>query len=537
MSGHTIIVIAVAILLRWCITYHPYSGMDKPPMYGDYEAQRHWQEITLNLPVKQWYTNSTNNDLLYWGLDYPPLTAYHSLLLGMIANKTNYKYVSLHNSRGYESEGHKYFMRLSVLITDLMTYVPAALFYVMYTNIKKFKFLQINQQNIFGFDKCDLILVIILYFPGLILIDHGHFQYNCASLGFFIGAVTAILKDMPIVGSILFVLALNYKQMELYHALPFFFYILGCNTPGRKKSFKSCFYTLTCVSLAVIITFALIWVPFTYECTTFIDAISRLFPFSRGVFEDKVANIWCALNVIYKLQTGWANAQLAKICLALTAITIFPSCFNLYMEPCKEKFVVALINSALGFFLFSFQVHEKTILLVAIPVLLHFHNDPFPCFWFLMISSFSMLPLLIQDNLFLAFCATSLFYFISVTWMYPSILLFDMRKPGHDHSLQQKESNRKHKIAVKQKSFLERATLKLCDYFLLRRQLFYASMLGTLLLILCIRAVKPPERYPDLFPLLISIYSCCHFVLFFCYFNFYQFYKIGQLSIQKVKSS
>lgn len=24
-------------------------------MYGDYEAQRHWQEITYNLPVKHWY--------------------------------------------------------------------------------------------------------------------------------------------------------------------------------------------------------------------------------------------------------------------------------------------------------------------------------------------------------------------------------------------------------------------------------------------------------------------------------------------------
>lgn len=24
-------------------------------MYGDYEAQRHWQEITVNLPIQQWY--------------------------------------------------------------------------------------------------------------------------------------------------------------------------------------------------------------------------------------------------------------------------------------------------------------------------------------------------------------------------------------------------------------------------------------------------------------------------------------------------
>jgi len=24
-------------------------------MFGDYEAQRHWQEITVNLPVEQWW--------------------------------------------------------------------------------------------------------------------------------------------------------------------------------------------------------------------------------------------------------------------------------------------------------------------------------------------------------------------------------------------------------------------------------------------------------------------------------------------------
>jgi ALG6, ALG8 glycosyltransferase family len=47
-------------------------------MFGDYEAQRHWMEITNHLPMRQWYTY----DLQYWGLDYPPLTAYHSWLCG-----------------------------------------------------------------------------------------------------------------------------------------------------------------------------------------------------------------------------------------------------------------------------------------------------------------------------------------------------------------------------------------------------------------------------------------------------------------------
>lgn len=30
------------------------AGAGKPPMFGDYEAQRHWQEVTYNLPIQQW---------------------------------------------------------------------------------------------------------------------------------------------------------------------------------------------------------------------------------------------------------------------------------------------------------------------------------------------------------------------------------------------------------------------------------------------------------------------------------------------------
>ena len=49
-------------------------------MFGDYEAQRHWMELTIHLPIRQWYTY----DLPYWGLDYPPLTAYASWICGIV---------------------------------------------------------------------------------------------------------------------------------------------------------------------------------------------------------------------------------------------------------------------------------------------------------------------------------------------------------------------------------------------------------------------------------------------------------------------
>lgn len=42
-----------AFTIRALVARHPHSGQNSPPMYGDYEAQRHWQEITVNLPMRQ----------------------------------------------------------------------------------------------------------------------------------------------------------------------------------------------------------------------------------------------------------------------------------------------------------------------------------------------------------------------------------------------------------------------------------------------------------------------------------------------------
>lgn len=55
--------------------------MATPPMYGDLEAQRHWMEITTTIPMSDWYWH----DIEWWGLDYPPLTAYHSWLCGKMS--------------------------------------------------------------------------------------------------------------------------------------------------------------------------------------------------------------------------------------------------------------------------------------------------------------------------------------------------------------------------------------------------------------------------------------------------------------------
>lgn len=102
--GFAFISIAVfGLLVRLGVSLHSYSGAKNPPKYGDFEAQRHWMEITLNLPVRDWYTNTTHNDLSYWGLDYPPLTAYQSLFHGLFLRLFHKPSVELFASRGHES--------------------------------------------------------------------------------------------------------------------------------------------------------------------------------------------------------------------------------------------------------------------------------------------------------------------------------------------------------------------------------------------------------------------------------------------------
>lgn len=92
-----------ALLIRFMVSLYPYSGSGNPPKFGDFEAQRHWMEITINVPIREWYRNGTDNDLSYWGLDYPPLTAYQSFLHGIFLRFFCPHCVSLFDSRGHES--------------------------------------------------------------------------------------------------------------------------------------------------------------------------------------------------------------------------------------------------------------------------------------------------------------------------------------------------------------------------------------------------------------------------------------------------
>uniref|UniRef100_H2M3G8 Alpha-1,3-glucosyltransferase n=1 Tax=Oryzias latipes TaxID=8090 RepID=H2M3G8_ORYLA len=456
------ICVLLGVVVRWGVSLNSYSGAGKPPMFGDYEAQRHWQEVTYNLPIREWYFNSTNNDLAYWGLDYPPLTAYHSWLCAYIANIINPEWVKLHKSRGHESPEHKLFMRTTVLVVDLLLFIPAVVLYCLYLTDGSSK------------KKVSVLLCILLY-PGIILIDYGHFQYNGVSLGLALWGILGLGLGWDALGSIAFSLALNYKQMELYHALPFFCYLLG-------KCFKAGlighgFFLLVRIAAAVVVTFALCWLPFLSDPAQALQVVRRIFPVARGLFEDKVANTWCSLNVLIKIRTLMSSDAQLYLSLVFTLLAVLPSSIRLLTRPTFWHFKLALVNSSLGFFLFSYQVHEKSILLAALLIV------PFPLC--------SMLPLLLKDGLLVPYAVTSTGFLLLSIYLLSAL----------DHCTEDE--------------------LQLTTY----RKLFFFPFKSDLGCIVSITSVTldPPSHLPDLFPVLVSTTAYLLFLGTIIHFNILQF--------------
>ncbi|NWH50335.1 ALG6 glucosyltransferase, partial [Fregata magnificens] len=331
------------------------------------------------------------------------------------------------------------------------------------------------------------------------------------SLGFTLWGVLYLSYDWDLLGSVAFCLALNYKQMELYHSLPFFCYLLGkCFKKGLKGKGL---VLLTKIAGTVVVSFAVCWLPFCTDMEQIMQVLRRLFPIDRGLFEAcmfssppphcKLANIWCSLSILIKIKNIVSPQTQLKLSFAVTFLSLLPTCIKLTIQPSLRGFKFALVSCALSFFLFSFQVHEKSILLVSVPVCLIINEIPFMATWFLLVSTFSMLPLLLKDGLLLAYTVTML-AFLSVC-----MASFSIFEKTSAEDLQLKPFSLSLKGYVSWfKSFPK-----------IVRSLFLLSVTLMGILSVMSAAVHPPQRLPDLFPVSVSIISCLHFLLFLVYFN------------------
>ncbi|MCJ1311348.1 Glucosyltransferase-like protein [Agyrium rufum] len=384
------LILLMAGLFRWAVGLWGYSGLGIPPMHGDFEAQRHWMEITTHLPMSKWYSY----DLQYWGLDYPPLTAYHSWLLGKIGSFIEPDWFSLDISRGIETSSLKLYMRSTVIVSEYLIYIPAA---VIFTR-------RLTRLSGVSTWESWVVLSASLLQPATMLIDHAHFQYNTVMLGFVLASMSSVLAGRLLWACVFFVAALSFKQMALYYAPAMFAYLLGvCLEPELKLGRLGTIAAVTAASFAA--AFAPLVLGSLYEGYTnptlsvdlqpppllvslqsllhlnpkalyytpllqVMQALHRIFPFARGIFEDKVANFWCVLHTVHKLNR-YSVPTLQRTSVTFTLMSILPTCMTISLASGAKKKVLlpwALAACAWGFFLFSFQVHEKSVLLPLLPM-------------------------------------------------------------------------------------------------------------------------------------------------------------------------
>jgi alpha-1,3-glucosyltransferase len=410
----------------------------------DFDVHRNWLSITSLLPLKEWYTENTNQ----WTLDYPPFFAYFEWFLSKFINQSIIddgciELVSIGNY-GIKTI---IFQRSTVIFSEIILFIALQWF------INTSKSHKEKKRNF-------VISASIVLSPGLFIIDHIHFQYNGFLFGILILSIVNAKLGNYLLCGFWFAVLLCFKHIFLYIAPAYFVYLLSIyclNKLPKKNSYYDYnlkdilnlinWINLIKLSLTVLMVFFIAFAPFAYY-GVLPQLFKRLFPFSRGLTHAYWApNIWSIYSFIDRLLIQLAkrlpilykifnkspdsiklNDSLTRGIVGDVKFSFLPqiepnhtflltlfyqimSLIPLFFQPKFERFIGAISLCAYSSFLFGWHVHEKAIMLIIIPLTFVICQDRrlLPPFQLLTSSGYvSLFPLL----------------YGSAEWMFKSLITF-----------------------------------------------------------------------------------------------------------------
>ncbi|GAA5813364.1 hypothetical protein MFLAVUS_006842 [Mucor flavus] len=303
----------------------------------DFEVHRNWLAITHSLPIDQWYIEKTSE----WTLDYPPFFAWFEKFLSMFAALLDPEMLKIDNL-GYASAETIIFQRLTIIISELV------LFWALSRYAKYF-----------GNKYVNWVLVGSLFLhPGLIIVDHIHFQYNGLLYGILILSIVEAKRNNLLVSE-------------------------------RHFSFQR----LVVLGGSVVTVFAISFGPFIHQLPA---VFGRLFPFTRGLCHAYWApNFWALYSgadrvlIVVAKRFGWSlneaaissmtrgyvgDTQFAVLptiealhTMIITVVVQLVVLQKLWRKPTFDNFLSSLTLCAFASYLFGWHVHEKAIMIVLIP--------------------------------------------------------------------------------------------------------------------------------------------------------------------------
>ncbi|TKA58053.1 hypothetical protein B0A53_00455 [Rhodotorula sp. CCFEE 5036] len=360
----------------------------------DFEVHRNWLAITHSLPLAKWYHDTTSE----WTLDYPPFFAFFERILSGFAYIVDPEIVRLDNL-GYDATTALYFQRATVVISEIVLILAAFRRVILPPALKW-------ARRSFKPDPstASILAASIVSHPGLLIVDHIHFQYNGFLLGILLCSILAARNHNLRTSAALFAILLNFKHIYIYLALPYFVFLLRrhCWMPGKALETDRVIELGTIVVAVCAISFG----PFVIAggFSELGQIFSRLFPFQRGLNHAYWAgNVWAIYTaadrvlVKYLVARGWPVSEEAinsasrglvgttmfgvlpnitpKITFALTLAFTCVYLTKLWFDPTYKRFLDSLVLAAMTSFLWGWHVHEKAALMFLIPLSLTAADD------------------------------------------------------------------------------------------------------------------------------------------------------------------
>jgi len=376
----------------------------------DFEVHRNWLAVTGTLPMREWYVDATSE----WTLDYPPLFAHFERFLAVFARIADPEMLTV-QAAPYASFACVVFQRCSVIAADVVLALGAFRAANVATRpnavavnergrgVKRTTNDDANDEP----SSVALAALFVLFNPGLLLVDHVHFQYNGVALGLQLCAVAAANEGAPLLAAFLFSVLVHFKHVFAYAAPAFAAHLIAHHTPiprtrrarrkrgatrdvaARLAAFAGVAAGVTAVSLGPFAAFGQLAI-----------VAGRLFPFGRGLSHAYWApNAWALYNAADKVAakalrvpspvahlargmtghggTGAAtHVALPAVSPRVTFFLTFAACApGLYahtvarttsLRPSALPRLVAYVS--LCAFAFGWHVHEKAALMVSAPL-------------------------------------------------------------------------------------------------------------------------------------------------------------------------
>ncbi|KAI0462534.1 hypothetical protein LJB42_004028 [Komagataella kurtzmanii] len=367
----------------------------------DFDVHRNWLAITNKLPLKEWYLENTSQ----WTLDYPPFFAYFEWFLSQfvpasVADDGCLDIIDVGNY-GWPTV---VFQRSTVILSEI----------VLFLALQKYINISADKEKARSF----VVASSIALSPGLLIVDHIHFQYNGMMFGILIFSLLAVKQKKYLQCGALFSVLLCFKHIFLYIAPAYFVFLLRVYCLDiHETSFKTPRSLLKSVrwsnlfklGFTVITVFVIAFAPFAYY-GVIPNLMSRLFPFSRGLTHAYWApNIWALYSfldrvlvqlylhvpgissiisryigpesLVSRLKNSTASTKglvgdveffivptiTPKMSFILTLFYQILAVLPLLLFPTFKKFLGSITLCAFASFLFGWHVHEKAIMLVIIP--------------------------------------------------------------------------------------------------------------------------------------------------------------------------